>query len=37
MQGTAIKAIFEYCRKRRKNLNLTCIDYQRAFDSVPHS
>jgi hypothetical protein len=31
------KAILEDCKKRRKNLNMACIDYQKAFDSVPHS
>jgi hypothetical protein len=31
------KAIFEDCKKRRKNLNVVWIDYQKAFDSVPHS
>jgi hypothetical protein len=27
----------EDCKKRRKNLNMVWIDYQKAFDSVPHS
>jgi hypothetical protein len=31
------KAILEDCKKRRKNLNMTWIDYQNAFDNVPHS
>jgi hypothetical protein len=31
------KAILEDCKKRRKNLNMTWIDYQKALDSVPHS
>jgi hypothetical protein len=30
------KAILEDCKKRRKNLNLAWIDYEKAFDSVPH-
>jgi hypothetical protein len=30
-------AILEDCKKRRKNLNMTWIDYQKAFDSVPRS
>jgi hypothetical protein len=32
-----LKAILEDCKKRRKNLNTAWIDYQKAFDSVPHS
>jgi hypothetical protein len=31
------KAIFEDHKKRRKNLNIAWIDYQKAFDSVPHN
>jgi hypothetical protein len=31
------KAILEDCKNRRKNLNMTWIDYQKAFDSVAHS
>jgi hypothetical protein len=31
------KVILEDCKKRIKNLNLAWIDYQKAFDSVPHS
>jgi hypothetical protein len=31
------KAISEDCKKRRKNLNMPLIDYEKAFDSVPHS
>ena len=31
------KAIYEYCRRRNKNLSIAWIDYQKAFDSVPHS
>jgi hypothetical protein len=31
------KAILVDCKKRIKNLNMLCIDYQKAFDSVPHS
>ena len=30
-------AIYEDCRKRNKNLIISWIDYQKAFDSVPHS
>jgi hypothetical protein len=31
------KAILEDCKKRRKNLNMALIDYEKAFDSVVHS
>lgn len=31
------KAILEDCRRRKKNLNMAWIDYQKAFDRVPHS
>jgi len=31
------KAIYEDCRKRNKILSIAWIDYQKAFDSVPHS
>ena len=31
------KAIIEDCKKKRKNLNVTWIDYRKAYDSVPHS
>jgi len=31
------KAIYEDCRGRNKNLSIACIDYQKVFDSVPHS
>ena len=31
------KAIYEDCRRRNKNLSIVWIDYQKAFDSVPHS
>jgi len=31
------KAIYEDCRRRNKNLIIGWIDYQKAFDSVPHS
>jgi hypothetical protein len=39
MQGSTVesKIISEDCKKRRKNLNTAWIDYQKAFDSVPHS
>ena len=30
------KAIYEDCRRRNKNLSMSWIDYQKAFDSVPH-
>jgi len=30
-------AIYEDCRRRNKNLRIAWIDYQKAFDSVPHS
>jgi hypothetical protein len=30
-------AILEDCKKRRKNLKMAWIDYQQAFDSLPHS
>ena len=30
------KAIYEECRRRNKNLSTVWIDYQKAFDSVPH-
>ena len=31
------KTILEDCRKRHKNLSMAWIDYQKAYDSVPHS
>ena len=31
------KAIFEACRRRKKNLSIAWIDYQKALDSIPHS
>jgi hypothetical protein len=31
------KAIYEDCWRRNKNLSIAWIDYQKAFDSVPHS
>jgi hypothetical protein len=31
------KAIYEDCRRRNKNSSIARIDYQKAFDSVPHS
>ena len=30
------KAIYGDCRRRNKNLSIAWIDYQKAFDSVPH-
>ena len=31
------KAILENCRKRATNLSMAWLDYQKAYDSVPHS
>jgi len=31
------KVIYKDCSRRNKNLSITWIDYQKAFDSVPHS
>ena len=31
------KAILQECKCRKKNLNMAWIDYQKAFDRVPHS
>jgi hypothetical protein len=31
------KAIYKDCRRRNKNLSIAWIDYQKAFDSIPHS
>ena len=31
------KAIYENCKRRNNNLSLACIDYQKAFDSIPQS
>jgi len=31
------KSIYEDCRRRKKNLSRDWIDYQKAFDSIPHS
>jgi hypothetical protein len=30
------KAMYEDCKRRKKNLNVAWIDYQKALDSVPH-
>ena len=30
-------AILENCKKRKKNLSTAWMDYNKAFDSVPHS
>ena len=32
-----LKEIYENYRRRNKNLCITWIDYQKAFDSIPHS
>jgi hypothetical protein len=29
--------LYGYCKRKNKELNIAWIDYQRAFDSVPHS
>ena len=31
------KVIYEECRRRNSNLSIAWIDYQKVFDSVPHS
>ena len=31
------KVIYEDCKRKNKNLSIAWIDYQTAFDSVPHS
>ena len=31
------KAILQECKGRKKNLSMAWIDYQKAFDRVPHS
>jgi len=31
------KVLCEDCKRRNKNLSIAWIDYQKAFDSVPHS
>ena len=31
------KTILEDCRKRKRNLSMAWIDYQKAYDTVPHS
>jgi hypothetical protein len=31
------KAIYEDCKRTNKNLSTVWIDYQKAFNSVPHS
>ena len=30
------KAILQECERRKKNLSMAWIDYQKAFDRVPH-
>jgi hypothetical protein len=39
MQGSTvnIKAMLGDCKKRCKNVSIVWIDYQKAFDNVPHS
>jgi hypothetical protein len=32
-----MSTIYDDCRKRRRNLNTAWINYEKAFDSVPHS
>jgi len=32
-----VSKTYEDCRRRNKNLSIALIDYQKAFDSVPHS
>jgi hypothetical protein len=31
------KALYEYCKRRKRNLYIAWTDYQKAFDSMPHS
>jgi len=31
------KATYEDCKRPNNNLSTACIDYQKEFDSVPHS
>jgi hypothetical protein len=31
------KAIYQDCKRRKKNLSIAWIDYQKAFDSVRHN
>ena len=31
------KTVLEDCKRRGRNLSMACIDYRKAFDSVPHS
>ncbi|XP_063689218.1 uncharacterized protein LOC134822241 [Bolinopsis microptera] len=31
------KLILKNCKRRKRNLNMTFIDYKKAYDSVPHS
>jgi hypothetical protein len=31
------EAIYKDCRRKNKNLSMAWIDYQKAFDSIPHS
>jgi hypothetical protein len=37
VQPMTSKAIYKECKRRKKNLSIACIDYQKAFDSVSHS
>jgi hypothetical protein len=36
-EQSLVKAVYEDCRRRNKNLSIAWIDYQKAFDTVPHS
>jgi len=37
VQLMKLKAMYEGCRRRNKNLSIDWIHYQKALDSVPHS
>jgi hypothetical protein len=38
LQGSTVDIkILEECKKRRKHLNMTWIDYQKAFDTILHN
>jgi hypothetical protein len=36
-QITVSKPVYEDCKRRKKNLSIAWADYEKAFDSVPHS